>query len=275
MLVVGGCPRVIATEKGFIMGLFDKKYCDICGEKIGLLGNRKLDDGNLCKNCAAKLSPWFSDRRHSTVAEIKEQLAYREENKGAVAAFNITRALGNRTRVLLDENAQKFIVTSARNIQDANPDVMDYSQVTGCRIDVDESRSEIMREDSEGKEVSYNPPRYYYDYDIYVVISVNTPYFDEIRFRLNDSTIESEVRLGVQGGGRGIGISRGVPVEYDECMRLAEEIKTALTRVHADVRKAVREAQAPKTAVTCPHCGATTIPDAAGMCEYCGGALGA
>ena len=29
------------------MGLFDKKYCDICGEKIGLLGNRKLDDGNL------------------------------------------------------------------------------------------------------------------------------------------------------------------------------------------------------------------------------------
>lgn len=31
------------------MGLFDKKYCDICGEKIGLLGNRKLEDGNLCK----------------------------------------------------------------------------------------------------------------------------------------------------------------------------------------------------------------------------------
>ena len=28
------------------MGLFDKKVCDICGEKIGLLGNRKLDDGN-------------------------------------------------------------------------------------------------------------------------------------------------------------------------------------------------------------------------------------
>ena len=30
------------------MGLFDKKNCDICGDKIGLLGNRKLDDGNLC-----------------------------------------------------------------------------------------------------------------------------------------------------------------------------------------------------------------------------------
>ena len=59
------------------MGLFDKKYCDICGEKIGLLGNRKLENGNLCKNCAKKLSPWFSDRRSSTVEEIKSQMAYR------------------------------------------------------------------------------------------------------------------------------------------------------------------------------------------------------
>ena len=41
------------------MGLFDKKYCDICGDKIGLLGNRKLEDGNMCKDCAKKLSPFF------------------------------------------------------------------------------------------------------------------------------------------------------------------------------------------------------------------------
>ncbi len=27
------------------MGLFDKKFCDICGDKIGLLGNRKLEGG--------------------------------------------------------------------------------------------------------------------------------------------------------------------------------------------------------------------------------------
>ena len=61
------------------MGLFDKKICDICGEKIGLLGNRKLDDGNLCKDCAKKLSPWFEERRHSTVEDIKRQLEYREK----------------------------------------------------------------------------------------------------------------------------------------------------------------------------------------------------
>ena len=60
------------------MGLFDKKYCDVCSEKIGLLGNRKLEDGNLCKDCAKKLSPFFNERRHSTVADIKEQLTIRE-----------------------------------------------------------------------------------------------------------------------------------------------------------------------------------------------------
>ena len=62
------------------MGLFDRKYCDVCGEKIGFLGNRKLEDANLCRKCAAKLSPWFSGRRHTTLEKIREQLAWREEN---------------------------------------------------------------------------------------------------------------------------------------------------------------------------------------------------
>ena len=112
------------------MGLFDKKYCDICGEKIGLLGNRKLENGNLCKNCARKLSPWFSDRRGSTVEEIRAQLAYRAENQEKVAAFHTTRTLGADTKVLLDEDAGKFMVTRARNLAEANPDVLDFADVT-------------------------------------------------------------------------------------------------------------------------------------------------
>lgn len=72
------------------MGLFDKKNCDICGEKIGLLGNRKLDDGNLCKNCASKLSPWFEERRHSTVEDIKRQLEYREKKQKMLFAVSVS-----------------------------------------------------------------------------------------------------------------------------------------------------------------------------------------
>ena len=99
---------------GLFGKLFDKKECSICGGEIGLLGNRKLEDGNMCKNCAAKLSPWFSDRRQSTVDEIKEQLDYREANQEKVASFRITRTLGERTKVLLDEDAGLFMVTAAK-----------------------------------------------------------------------------------------------------------------------------------------------------------------
>lgn len=250
------------------MGLFDKKYCDICGEKIGLLGNRKLEDGNLCKDCAKKLSPWFSDRRNSTVAEIKEQLEYRERNEEDVARFHTTRTLGSSTRILLDEDAQKFMVTYARNIQDANPDVLDYSQVTGCRINVDESRIEIEREGPDGKKVSYNPPRYEYSYDFDVIISVNHPYFSEMKFRLNDSSIELHSQ-----GGPGFSSKAVDPrtnMEYLSYEKLGQEIVEALTSVRQTVRDNIAAAKAPRQAVICPCCGASTFPDASGCCEYCG-----
>ena len=238
------------------MGLFEKKYCDVCGEKIGMLGNRKLDDGNLCKNCAKKLSPWFSDRRHSTVAEIKEQLAYREANKEEVAAFHTTRTLGMNTKIMLDEDAQRFMVTSARNIEDANPDVIGFSQVTGCNLDIDETRTELKRTLPDGKEVSYIPPRFEVEYDFDIIINVDSPWFDEIKFRLNNSRVNAN--------------SRG---EYDNYRAMGEEIKAVLTQVRQDVRDAAAAASAPKMAVTCPYCGATTMPDANGRCEYCGGAI--
>lgn len=165
---------------GLFGKMFEKKACSVCGGEIGLLGNRKLEDGNLCKECASQLSPFFSERRHSTVAEISDQLAWREANKERVAQFNVTRTLGNDTKVLLDEDAQRFLVTTGGRWRDANPDVLDFSQVTGCDTEIRESRSELHWTDDDGEEHSYEPPRYDVDYDMYLTIHVNTPYFDEI-----------------------------------------------------------------------------------------------
>ena len=50
------------------MGLFDKKYCDVCGAKIGFLGNRKLEDGNPART-AQESSPRFS-----AIAGIQQSL---------------------------------------------------------------------------------------------------------------------------------------------------------------------------------------------------------
>ena len=364
------------------MGLFDKKYCDICGEKIGLLGNRKLEDGNLCKDCAAKLSPWFTERKQSTIQEISDQLAYREENKQAVAAFHTTRTLGRDTKVLLDENAGKFMVTSARNIAEANPDVLSFSDVTGCEFNIEETQNEIRYRDQENQLKSFNPRMYAYSYDFYMTIHVNHPYFDEIRFKLNDYKVDGDVdtiidydqvrgmgmagRSPMTGSGRGSagagrpqagrpqpgrpvpgGAGAGRPVagagrpaagggrpqpgrpqggarpmgqrpqpagigasiaqgitaglsqgmndtaygmayggnlssnadfvrntpEYIEYENMGWEIRDVLMQVRADARADEMEANAPKQAVKCPYCGATTFPTESGCCEYCGAAL--
>lgn len=156
------------------------------------MGNQKLEDGNLCKDCAKQLSPWFSDRRRSTVEDIKRQLAYREENWGRASQFRTTRSYGEDWKVLLDEEHRWFTVTRARDLADANPDILDYTALTGCRVDIDESRTEQKREGPDGKEVTYNPPRYEYSYDFEVIISVNNPYFDEMKFRLNNSSVYIE-----------------------------------------------------------------------------------
>ena len=165
------------------------------------------------------------------------------------------------------------MVTRARDLQEANPDVLDFADVTGCNLDIDESRSELMREDKEGKEVSYTPPRYEYSYDFYITIFVNNPYFDEMRFRLNSSSVDITPPPALRPGMAG-GYNPETNVEYRSCKRLGEEIRQALTQVRRDVREKIEQAAAPKTAVTCPYCGATTTPDASGCCEYCGSAIG-
>lgn len=218
------------------MGLFDKKFCDFCGNKIGLLGNKKLEDANMCKDCASKLSPWFSERRHSTKADIDKQLEYREQNKSAVAAFNATRTLGNTsTKLLIDDNARKFMVTSAKDINAANPDVLDFSQALGCDLDVKEHRTEIRRTDSNGHSVSYNPPRYKYSYEFHAIIRVNHPYFDEMKFALSNGSIEVGEQPMNPGQSGGWSVSRsGFNIlgnkidEYYKCVDCGNEIKAAV-----------------------------------------------
>lgn len=274
---------------GIFGKLFEKKECSICGGEIGLLGNRKLEDGNMCKDCAARLSPWFSDRRQSTVEEIRQQLDYREANHEKVAAFRITRTLGERTKVLLDEDAGLFMVTAARNLTDANPDVLSFSDVTGCKLDIDESKTEIEYRDAEGERKSFNPRRYAYSYDFYIVINVNNPYFNEIRFQLNSESVDNDAETLLEGP-EAMGSLRGGlrmrsgsltsnaeevrnSVEYRQYEAMGLEIRDALLQVRQQVRDEAAAASAPRAAVTCPFCGATTTPDASGCCEFCGGAV--
>ena len=60
--------------------------------------------------------------------------------------------------------------------------------MTGCNLDIDESSTELKRKDNDGKEVSYNPPRYEYSYDFYITIFATIPIRrnalpDQLQFR--------------------------------------------------------------------------------------------
>lgn len=263
---------------GLFGNLFSKKECSVCGGEIGLLGNRKLEDGNLCKNCAKKLSPWFEERRHSTVEAIKQQLQYREENKAKVAQFQVTKEFGERWRVLIDEGHRWFMITNLPDIQEANPDVVDISQLTGCRLVIDENRRELKTEDANGNSVSYKPPRYEFDYVFNMKISVRSPYFDDMDFRLNDSTVELTSEMPRNSYGMARGFDPSYSVEYRQYKQMGDDICEALNRLRLAADEAKNApAAAPEAAPvapaangpwTCPGCGAEN--GSGKFCEFCG-----
>ncbi len=267
---------------GFFGKLFEKKECAFCGGEIGMLGNRKLEDGNMCKTCAKKLSVWFDDRRHSTVEQIGQQLAYREENRTKVAAFRTSRSFGESKKLLLDEDAGVFMITAAdtaAQMAEENPDVIALTDVTGCTLDIDESHRELMRTDKEGKRVSYVPPKYEYSYDFYICVTVNNPYFDDMKFRLNRNTLDivtQQPQLANKLGmiGRVLrDIEPETSVEYRHYKQMGEELCDTLLQLRQGARDQKAAAAQPPKQVQCPYCTAMTTPDASGRCEFCGGAI--
>ncbi len=156
------------------MGLFDAKYCDICGTKLGLLGTTRLEDGHLCKDCTSKLSPYIS-RRHMTLADAKKHLAYREANAAKIAGLNITAKYGDVQKIMIDEAARKFVISRTDNIARTNPDIFSFDDVVSIEKTINEETEELFRKDEEGNKVSYDPPKYEYSAEFIVKMKVNNP----------------------------------------------------------------------------------------------------
>ena len=273
------------------MGLFDafkKKDCEICGKEVGLFGYKKLEDGEICKDCVKLLSPWFDDRRHSTVEQIKQQLAYREENRVALNTFRPTVAYGERYTLraeLVNGVPTRFVVERTDSYKEENADIISFRDVTSFNIDVQESKRELMARNSKGEEVSYNPPRYEYSYDFYAEIHVNHPYFAEITFQLNRDSVELETVERRPGfGSTRTGFDPTLYPEYrqrrGECDELEDLFRAgmqgmALKGFAPAVQPIIQAAPVPQPAPTgpkfCPNCGAPA--DGGKFCQSCGSRL--
>ena len=238
------------------MGLFDvfkKKDCEICGKEVGLLGYKKLQDGEICKDCVKLLSPWFEDRRESTVAQIKEQLAYREQNAKEHENFTISRKIGDEEYIMYIEEVggvpTRFFVTCRSDYKAENPDIISFKDVISCVTDIQVRDEEIKHKNAEGEMVSYRPPRYEHHHDFFIKMEIrNNPYFDDIKFRINGSCITLET-VGDVGGGFGgavlAGLMQGAGVStagvqthsyrnssenrrYEECRMICQKIEQAV-----------------------------------------------
>lgn len=278
------------------MGLFDafkKKDCEICGKEVGMFGYKKLEDGEICKDCVKLLSPWFDDRRHSTVEQIKAQLAYREENKAALAGFRPTMAFGEyyTLRAELSQGVPTRFVIERDNYIEENADLINFKDVTSFEIDVDEDERELKYCNSQGEEVSYKPPRFEYSYDFYAKLLVNHPYFDDIHVQLNAETLHLETvstRSTMINTFNKANFDPSLYPEYrqhrKECDELEELFRAGMhgtaLQGFAPVAQPVSAAApaaapapapAPAGPKFCPNCGAPA--DGGKFCQSCGSRL--
>ena len=151
--------------------------------------------------------------------------------------------------------------------------ILNYSQLTGSHLDIDEGRRKLRRTGKDGKQVSYDPPRYEYSYNFDFTITVDTPYFDEMSFRLNPRPIilESEAPS-VFSLVRSIDPSYNI--EYRRYIQLADEMRAAVDQARA-VSHAAPTANRAQNIPTpaafvewiCPACGGSNTGK---FCEYCG-----
>ena len=238
------------------MGLFDrfkKQDCEICGKEVGMFGYKKLKDGEICKDCVKLLSPWFEDRKESTVAQIKEQIAYRERNAKEHENFTISRKIGDEEYFMYIEEVggapTRFFVTSRSDYKAENPDIISFKDVVSCVTDIQVRDEEIKQKNAEGQMVSCTPRRYKHHHDFYIKMEIrNNPYFNNIKFRINGSCITLET-VGDIGGGfggaalaglfQGVGLSTaGVQTHsyrnssenrrHEECRMICQKIEQAV-----------------------------------------------
>ena len=213
----------------FFGKLLEKKVCDLCGGEIGLLGNKKLEDGNCCKACAGKLSPWFDERRHSTVEQIRRQIAAREENRQKLQSWNHDMVFGEYQKLyvkFVGRIPDSFVISSASNYKEANADILQFAHVSSCDADIRESHKELKQKNAQGEEISFNPPRYEYSYEFYVKLMVmGCEYIDDMRFRLNRNTLKLQTVQ--RNTGRGLMFNQAFdPMQYPEYRELKNELDT-------------------------------------------------
>ena len=179
------------------------------------MGNRKLYDGNMCKECASRMSHWLTGRKEYTVQEMRMHLAYRDDNYRRLQNFVVSEVIGyDDYKLYIDFQQCQWFVARRDNYFDENPDIFYFGQVTNAQIRVDENRSELHYHDQAGHLQSYYPPEYEYNYKFYVDVYVRDFLDNCISFGINTFRVED-----------------GEDVEYYEINDVAQRMVSAFQQM--------------------------------------------
>ena len=171
---------------------FLKKQCSLCNANIFVLAGNSLADGCYCNQCKKKLSPFFVHKNTLTVSAIRNQIEARKNNVQLYRSFVPTKSIGKHSRLLIDESNHQFVVLSALHKDDDQvPDVINISQLIDCSVEIAEEKTEVKYKDFQDNVKSFSPPYYAYSYDFFIRISVNIPYIQNIRIKINATTIDN------------------------------------------------------------------------------------
>ncbi len=127
------------------MGLFKKKKCEFCGDKIGAFNRgKRFADGELCSDCSGELSHNWHDTAKHTLADAVKHIEERKNNLEALKEeFNPASYYGFRPTLFVDEERKLFCITlgGARESYDGvpryvneNADLFSFSQLEDTMI---------------------------------------------------------------------------------------------------------------------------------------------
>lgn len=216
-------------------------HCILCGAEAVSFGSQAVAAGWLCGGCVGKMSPWFRLRQDVTPEELRAHLEYRESNRARLPDFLPTVRLWRNPTLYMDDAHGQFTVSDAltRDFPAENPDILEYGQILECDVQIEESRSELKQFSPGLGRISYRPKRYNYRFHVWVRILVAHPFFDEMRFRLNQRPLivrGRDVAASVQGKV----VKDG---EYQACAQTAGKMREVLLEARDTVPKPEEEAR--------------------------------
>ena len=276
------------------MGLLSRKECSICGDSIGLLTGRKLADGNLCRECRVKLSPFYELTNRDTTADIAAQLEYRKRNLAELDSFRPAVTVGGAGKVFIDPAMEKFTLASEDELQHGNPDLFELRSLRGCGFF---AKERIIRGDEDESDR--------FEYDFFLKLTVDHPFLRSFSYCYNGKSVSSrrnrireedirKIYLGQKDVKKGVaafltGVDRRATEQYLEQYAIGQDMLDALNDAAAVCRAGGERPQPAAPAARqqpaapvyrplaapevnfCSNCGARA--EGGAFCPHCGARL--